>query len=245
MDLSRVDLPVDVEALDPTVVVVAVVVFVVLILLAILAIGRRRARQREFEDQFGPEYQRTVQDAGSRRRAEEELSRRLERRGSYEVRLLDPGERDRLRSRWDDVQASFVDGPESAARAAVQLVEEAAVARGYPEGADRCLDDISVDHPELVADVRRARNAKGSSIERHRETLLRARTLFERLVSDGEAGEAEVVTPPPFAEEPERGMAGPEPANRARSRSEEATSPVAASLPAPRRTSTRTTEESD
>ena len=183
--------PVDLEALDPGVIAAALAVLVLLVVVGVLALGRRRARHHALEDRFGSEYRRTVDDARSRRRAEDELVRRAERRRAYETRLLAQAERDDLRARWEIVQASFVDGPESALRAALALVEEVAVTRGYPdEGTKRCLDDVSVDHPELVADLRRqpVDDDRWLTTEHRREAFVHARALFERLVSEGESG---------------------------------------------------------
>jgi FtsZ-interacting cell division protein ZipA len=65
--------PVGGSALSTTILVVIIVVAVVILLLALFFASRRRAAQRSEEqrersrEEFGPEYERTVQKRGSRR----------------------------------------------------------------------------------------------------------------------------------------------------------------------------------
>lgn len=203
---------VDVELLDPGVVIAAAAAMVVAIVLVVLAVGRRRARAGVLEERFGSEYRRLVDVLRSRRRVDEELTRRVERRAGYELRELDEDERGDLRNQWRTVQAGFVDGPEACAQAAVQLLTEAAAARGYPgEDVERCLDDVSVDHPELVADLRRAMASGGTTpvTERHRRIVLRVRALFDGLVGEREVQSAttEPVDAPPAVAPGAQGLA--------------------------------------
>jgi FtsZ-interacting cell division protein ZipA len=82
--------PVGGGALSTTILVVIVVVAVVILLLALFFASRRRAAQRSEEqrersrEEFGPEYERTVQKRGSEEDAERELR---ERRGRVERQI--------------------------------------------------------------------------------------------------------------------------------------------------------------
>lgn len=193
MDLLR-DVSARLDAVDPIVIVAVLVTLVLLVASLMVVMGRRRMRIAALEGTFGTEYWRTVSDQGTRRRAEQVLARRAERRRAYETRTLAARERDTFRARWAELQTGFVDGPAFATRAAKELVGEVAAARGYPnDDLDRCLDDISVDHPELVADLRGSRPDGRSSwmtTEHHRETFVHARALFDRLLAEGDGAPA-------------------------------------------------------
>lgn len=194
MELLR-ELPAALDAVDPLVIVAVLVALVLLVAFIVVAMGRRRMRIAALEGTFGAEYWRTVGSEGSRRRAEESLARRAEQRRGYETRALSDQERDAFRARWQELQAGFVDGPAFAARAAKELVGEVACSRGYPDAdLERCLDDISVDHPELVADLRGSQpsGSRGwTTTELQRETFVHARALFDRLLAEGDGGQAE------------------------------------------------------
>ena len=105
--------------------IVAVVV-VVLILIVLFVLSRRRKQQRtgQLRERFGPEYDRTVEREGKRKRAEEDLERRAEERDKVEIRELDPAARERFAHRWDEAQHLFVDDPAAAIQQADVLVHE-------------------------------------------------------------------------------------------------------------------------
>jgi hypothetical protein len=192
------DVPLNLEVLetvDPVAFVVILVAIVVLIVYGLLAAGRRRVRTAALAERFGAEYGRTVGTTRSRRRAEHALELRTERRERYDPRPVDPEQRDAFQARWDALQAGFVDGPAFASQAALSLLLEVAVARGYPNGGiEACLDDVSVDHPGLVADLRRSRAEcrEWATTEHHREVFVHARALFDRVL--GETDPATTVT---------------------------------------------------
>jgi hypothetical protein len=194
-----------VQDLDPLLLLGAAGLAVLLLAVLLVLARRRRRRRRLLEQRYGSEYTRTVQRAGSRRRAHQELMDREERRRSYEVRELEPSERERLRARLEALQAGFVDGPESAVRAAEDLVDEIATAKGYPEtDRDERLQDLAVDHPTAVARHRDARaglttdGKRPPTTEALRESLLATRALAEMLIGREESSTPE--TPPPFAD---------------------------------------------
>ena len=175
--------------------VIAGIILLVVLLVLYLVQRRRRRRSAAYKRQFGAEYERTAEST-SRRKAEHDLEDRVERHGDVELRWLSASERDRFRARFESVQASFVDSPDSAVLAADGLIDEVAVTRGYPDVGERSrrLADVSVDYPEEVAAHRRglAQLSGGderATTEQQRKALLAARTLFDRLVgvSDSDA----------------------------------------------------------
>lgn len=180
--------------MDPTVLVLIIVV--VLLLIALVGFGVRVARRRQSEqlqEQFGPEYDRSVAEAGDRNTAEAQLRERRQRRSELDVRDLRPEERGRYIAAWDAVQRDFVDDPTRALNDADALVVEVMRVRGYPvEDFDRRAEDISVDHPDVVRHYREARSVRDGSTdarvdtERQRHALTSYRSLVEALVGDAD-----------------------------------------------------------
>jgi hypothetical protein len=147
---------------------------------------RRSARLRQ---QFGPEYDRTLERSDGRRAAERDLAERRQRREQLDIRPLSPAARDRYAREWQRVQAEFVDTPGTAVSEADILVLRVMRDRGYPtEEFDRRADDISVEHPTVVQNYRRAhalseRSAQGeASTEDLRQGLQDYRALFDELL---------------------------------------------------------------
>src|SRR2546430_12719855 len=111
-----------------TVIVLAVVV--VAIAGAAVWYFQRRRTQR-LQGQFGPEYNRAINEFGGRRTAETELERRQKRVHHYPIRELPSEERDRFAAAWRADQARFVDEPGPALLEAHVLVNQVMKARGY------------------------------------------------------------------------------------------------------------------
>jgi hypothetical protein len=134
---------------------VIVVVLAAIVIVAVLAV--RQSRTRKLKRTFGPEYDRTVRDAASHADAEAELESRRDRREQFNIRPLSPDSAARYDTRWREVQAQFVDAPETCLREADILVVEVMRDRGYPiEEFNQRAADISVDHPHVVENYRAA-----------------------------------------------------------------------------------------
>lgn len=167
-----------------------VIVVVIVIVLAVLAyVVSRQQSRRHLEDQFGPEYDRTVTDADNRRQAEQELKEREERRQDLDIRPLEPEAHDRYQSEWHDLQQRFVDEPKGAVIDADRLVTDVMRDRGYPvEDFERQASDISVDHPRLVEDYRSAHDIAlrvredRADTEDLRQAVIHYRSLFDDLL---------------------------------------------------------------
>ena len=169
-----------------------VAILVVIVLLALLAFfaGRQR-RSRRLQDKFGPEYDRTVDQAGDRRTAEADLQDRAEHRQQFDVVPLDPEARTRYLEAWRSTQAQFVDDPVEATREADRLITSVMRDRGYPvDDFEQRAADISVDHPQVVDDYRAAHaiaaanDRSEASTEDLRQALVHYRSLFEELLED-------------------------------------------------------------
>ena len=174
---------------------VVIVVIVVVVALVILGLMRwqRQHRSDQLKSQFGSEYDRTVSERGDRQAAEQDLSHRQERRSKLELRNLDAVQRQQYTNSWQQVQTQFVDDPPGAVGEAYRLVRQVMAARGYPtDDFEQQADDVSVDHPELVADYRAAvrvtkANDEGTaSTEDLREAMVHYRALFTELLEKQE-----------------------------------------------------------
>ena len=168
-------------------ILIAVAAGIVVALVAWQSVKQRRTK--ELKSQFGPEYDRTVESAESKQKAESDLAARRERREQIQVRPLSSSARERYTSRWQTVQAQFVDSPEAAVSSADELIQSVMSERGYPvEDFETRSADISVDHPQVVENYRRGhrlaeQNASGKgSTEDLRQAMRHYRALFDELV---------------------------------------------------------------
>ena len=176
--------------------VLVAVIVVVLVVLAVAAVLLwRRRRTGRLQQQFGPEYERTVSRAGDQRAAEAELAQRAQRRRELTIAPLEPTARDRYQQEWRATQARFVDDPGGATRAADLLVSQLMRDRGYPVDDDfeQQAAVVSVDHPQVVENYRAAHavhtaNEQGrAGTDDLREAFVHYRSLFAELLdADGD-----------------------------------------------------------
>lgn len=166
---------------------------VIIAVVALIAIGLwayfRKKRSRDLRDSFGPEYDRTVVQMGDRKRAESELMARKERVRHFRIVPLKPEDAERFGERWRNVQAHFVEDPQMATIEADALVREVMQARGYPMADfEQNAADLSVDHPHVVENYRKAHeisersHAGPTDTEQLRQALVHYRNLFDDLL---------------------------------------------------------------
>jgi hypothetical protein len=146
-------------------------------------------RRRGLKETFGPEYDRTIADAPTRREAESELAERQKRRDELDVRPLSREARDRYDEEWHRTQEHFVDDPAEAVGEADRLIQEVMRERGYPvEDFGQRAADVSVDHAEVVSNYRAAHgisvaNERGkATTEDLRTAMVHYRSLFTELL---------------------------------------------------------------
>jgi hypothetical protein len=174
-----------------TITAIAIVVAIIAIAVAVAVVLVNRRNSARLRSRFGPEYDRMVDDAGSRRRAEAELHQRQRRVAHFEIRPLSPSDRDRFIGAWRSVQAEFVDRPQEAVIKADGLLTEVMRARGYPmEDFEQRSADLSVDHPTVVQHYRAGRaiavgQAGGhAGTEDLRQAMIHFRSLFDELAGE-------------------------------------------------------------
>lgn len=148
-----------------------------------------RQRTRRLKDDFGPEYDRTVEKLGDRNDAEDALEERQERLESFPIRELEAEEKQQFLAKWKSVQAGFVKKPGGEVQEADRLVTEVMLARGYPMVQfDKRVENLSVNHPELASKYRQAhsvaenKHISETSIERLRQAMINYQLIFERLL---------------------------------------------------------------
>jgi len=173
-------------------------VVVAIVVLGVLLSALRTRRTRSLQGRFGREYDRTVDKAGGRREAEQELMEREKRHEELELRPLSQDARERYLQQWQATQGRFVDDPTGAVSEADDLVQRVMRDRGYPvDDFEQRAADISVEHPELVEKYRtangiaRASERGEASTEDLRHSVRHYRALFVELLEvDGDAEEA-------------------------------------------------------
>ncbi|MFV8165689.1 hypothetical protein ACNQVK_26925 [Mycobacterium sp. 134] len=179
-------------------IVIAVVVVVIVLLAVIVAASMMRQRRSErLKDQFGPEYEHTVEKAGGQRAAERELLARERKHNKLKINELPPESRARYVEAWGVTQAGFVDDPSKSVGEADRLVTEVMRERGYPiDDFEQRAADVSVDHPKVVEHYRAAHilhlaQEQGDiGTEAQREAIVHYRALFEQLVGAGPGTQA-------------------------------------------------------
>jgi len=173
---------------NPTLIVGLVLVIAALAVAWLVVQQRRRAHLRE---RFGPEYDRTVQAVGTSGRAAAVLAEREKRVAEYHIRSLDEAGRTRFSEEWRKIQAKFVDDPPATMADADRLVTELMTERGYPmSDFDRRVEDLTVDHANVVHHYRAAREIaarharQAASTEELRQALVHYRELFADLLGE-------------------------------------------------------------
>jgi len=180
---------------------ILVALCVVAVAAAMVWRNSRAKRARALREQFGPEYDRLLQERhGDARRVASELESRAQRVRKLHIKELPDGERRRFAQAWQRTQERFVDTPSVAVGTAHELVQEVMRARGYPieESGDieQRVADLSVDHAAVVQHYRAARelhaaNPQGKEdTEQLRQAIVHYRALFAELLGSSDGDES-------------------------------------------------------
>lgn len=171
------------------VLIAAAIVVIAAVAILVTRSANSRKRTERLKERFGPEYERTVGEAGEQSGAEDELAARERKRDKLDIIPLSPGAREKYADSWRTVQTAFVDNPSSAVGDADRLVTQVMRDRGYPiDDFDQRAADISVDHPKVVENYRTAHSIyllqeEGDvGTEDQREAFVHYRALFEKLL---------------------------------------------------------------
>src|SRR5947209_7374120 len=140
------------------------VIIAIVVILVVLAIAfgvwsyTRRRRVDQAQEQYGPEYERTVaRYGGDKTKAAEVLQDRQQQVEKITIHPLSQEQRDQYTSQWQTIQAQFVDDPAGAVQQADHVITDAMQKLGYP--VDKFNDReamISVQYPQVAENYRQA-----------------------------------------------------------------------------------------
>jgi len=198
---------------------IVIIVIAIIVVVAAIAGIAYETRRRRLQQRFGPEYDRLVEETGSRAKAEAELASRQRRVAGLDIRPLDPAARARYSQGWATIQERFVDAPQDAVMAAQRLVMTVMKERGYPtEGGDQVLADLSVDHANVLDHYRAAYDISqraadsAASTEDLRQAMIHYRALFQDLLGETPTATPVVETTAGLPMEGDAEVGGEEPA---------------------------------
>ena len=173
-----------------TAILVGVLLLVVAVAAIALAVAFRKPRRHALEQQFGPEYERAVEESGDPPPAERYLRRRAKRVDRFRLKELSEEDRARFSATWANVQARFVDDPKGAVHEADSLITTVMLVRGYPiDDFEQRVADLSVHHANVVQHYRAARTlaarnqANMADTEELRQAFVHYRVLFAELLA--------------------------------------------------------------
>jgi hypothetical protein len=160
------------------------IVIVVIVVVAAVVVAAGEMRRARLRRQFGPEYDRLVQQQGSRKKADAELAARQRRAEGLGIHELSPEQQASYRGDWTAVQERFVDTPAEAVAAASTLIWDVMRDRGYPaDDRNASMDALSVYHARSLEGYRQTLGlqTESATTEQLREAMIRSRGLFEDL----------------------------------------------------------------
>ncbi len=174
----------------PTWLIIVIVVVAVAVLGAVIWLVTQEMQRKRLQQRFGPEYERVVKESDNPRAAQRELAERERRHKELDIRPLSASARERYAREWAQVQEKFVDEPAEAVSEADRLLVALMGERGYPtEGYEQQVTDLSVRHAKTLEHYRAAHTTQqkrdGASTEDLRDAMVRYRTVFEDLLTDG------------------------------------------------------------
>ena len=178
-------------AIDPLYIWIALGAVALLVIVGLITSSSRRARSESLRQKFGSEYDHVVNEAGSRKRAEQDLLARKAEVDRYDIRPLNASERERYRGDWQKVERHFLERPTTAVVEAEEIVADIMRVQGYPMGDfEKHAAQLSVRHPRVIEHYRAGHRviegpAGSASTEDLRQAMLHYRALFDELILDG------------------------------------------------------------
>lgn len=173
-------------------VIVLIVIAVIVVALVAFFLYRRRQQQQQARarEEYGPEYERVVEERGSEREAEQELRERREKVES-EIQPLSEESRRRYEEQWQQVERTFVDDPAAALDDADRVVTEILAERNFPaDSRQEATKGVGVMYSGVVEHFREAQqihqeatHSQGEAdLEKMRQAIQKYRSVYERLI---------------------------------------------------------------
>ena len=175
--------------MNTTYILIAVVLILVIMGAFLWPLMARRKRSDRLHDQFGSEYDYTVQALGDEKKAQTELEERQTHVKTLDIHPLSDNEHKRYLADWAAVQSKFVDEPGQAIVDADRFIMEVMQLRAYPiSDFEQRAADISVSYPSLVSNYRAGRviaiknQENQADTEELRQAMIYYRSLFDELL---------------------------------------------------------------
>jgi hypothetical protein len=175
--------------------IIAIIAILIVAAIAVYIEWNSR-RSKDLKGRFGSEYDQVTERDGTRR-GEAALREREQRVSKLRIRELSNDQLQSFGRDWRNVQNHFVDDPERSISDADTLVQKVMDARGYPvNDFERQVEDISVDHAEVVNNYRAAHDVAEASRDHQattedlRQAMIHYRALFSDLLGDGRMAKA-------------------------------------------------------
>ena len=170
------------EGQEATLAIVALLAVIVLLLVWLFA---QRRRTKALREDFGDEYDRTVEARGGRSKGEADLVERKERAQSFDIRPLTVVEHDRYADDWNETKALFVDSPVEAVSRADRLLTDVMNTRGFPmSDFEHRHGDLTVKHKDTAKHYLAGHEIAQRSSDATTEELRRAINHYEALFKD-------------------------------------------------------------
>lgn len=164
---------------------IAIIAVGVIALLLVLWLVMRQRRTSALRDQYGDEYDRTLDDRGGTDKGERDLIDREKRVKELDIRPLTAGEHDRFSSEWTETKALFVDAPQEAVLRGDRLLANVMQTRGYPMADfDHRFEDLTVNHGEVARNYRAGHEIADRQGEATTEELRQAFNHYEKLFAE-------------------------------------------------------------
>jgi hypothetical protein len=168
-------------------IIVAIVVIAALVIIAGLwYMNSQKSHSEKLRRDFGPEYDRTLEDAGSRKEAERELSERQKRVEALKLREIPEADQKRYAEEWRGIEARFIDDPAGTLADADRTARAVMVDIGYPmTDAEQEAADLSVHHAGVVEHYRTAHivmQNSAASTEDIRQAMVHYRSVMDELL---------------------------------------------------------------
>ncbi len=151
----------------------------------------RHRRTAKLRDRFGDEYDRTLENSGSRGKAEADLVEREKRVAKLDIHPIGPADRERFTSQWHAARERFVDDPGAAVGEADRVLGQVMAARGFPvSDFDERHETLTVDHPDVARhyraghDLALKQESGAASTEDLRQAMIHYEALFDELTDD-------------------------------------------------------------
>jgi hypothetical protein len=146
----------------------------------------QKSHSEKLRRDFGPEYDRTLEDAGSRKQAERELAERQKRVEALKLREIPEADQKRYAEEWRSIEARFIDDPAGTLADADRTARAVMVDIGYPmTDAEQEAADLSVHHAGVVEHYRTAHivmQNSAASTEDIRQAMVHYRSVMDELL---------------------------------------------------------------